>query len=36
MNTELIKIETYKKYFVVHYYRDFNTFMRENKNLKKL
>ena len=34
MNTEPIKIETYKKYFIDYYYCDFNSFMREIKNLK--
>lgn len=35
MNTELVKMKTYKKYFVDYYYSDFNTFMKEIKNLKK-
>lgn len=35
MNKEIIKTYVYKDYFVDFYYADYNTFMKEIKNLKK-
>ena len=35
MKTEIIKAYVYKDYFVDFYYTDYNTFIKEIKNLKK-